>query len=469
LELSAASFGTASGADPDDEDYKDIDPSHPLGGPDGGRDGECTRHGEKGVWAVYFPRNQQSLKVIEVKLEADIEAARKHDPEFLAFVTNQELRQSERKQLRALGGDIRIELFHLERVATVLDRPRMASVREQFLKIPASKHSRVPELADQSPMSIKASVVGTAHAFTDDTEVLDRFVWMREKRIRERSDEGHARVRAEREAKERAEQERRAREEEDRARAARERPWDIAAQMPRFSDLIDTQLFLPRPTIEPESIYPYLFGGGAKKPKQPEPLSEEQIQQKVAEYRAELEARWPACRDYLAGVAWPALRLRIENQAESFLTDAQDILTFHGAIGVDFEGLSAFKFEKVRDPDWQPPPDPHTGTVYWDPPRLARPSDYPIEWRQTDEGNLEVTVNLPQLRPRPPWRSEAHGDDVVLVVDPHVDIDEVPVTYTVTAHGYGKAFVGDPFTVPVEKVAMLDVLREVVDATREAS
>jgi hypothetical protein len=80
-----------------------------------------------------------------------------------------------------------------------------------------------------------------------------------------------------------------------------------------------------------------------------------------------------------------------------------------------------------------------------------------------------VTVNLPQLRPRPPWRSEAHGDDVVLVVDPHVDIDEVPVTYTVTAHGYGKAFVGDPFTVPVEKVAMLDVLREVVDATREAS
>lgn len=105
----------------DAEGYEDIDPSHPLGGPDGGRDGHCTRDGENGVWAVFFPRGQQSFKEIEDKFKADIAAARKHAPKFIAFVTNQELRLSERAVLREHGGDIKVEVFHLERVAGVLD------------------------------------------------------------------------------------------------------------------------------------------------------------------------------------------------------------------------------------------------------------------------------------------------------------------------------------------------------------
>jgi hypothetical protein len=231
----------------DDEDYKDIDPSHPLGGPDGGRDGECTRYGENGVWAVYFPRHQQTLKEIENKLKADIDAARKHNPEFLVFVTNQELRQSERSHLRSLGGDIRIDLFHLERVATVLDRPRMGAVREHFLKIPAGRHSRVPEPSDHPPLSITASVVGTAYAFADDTVVLDHFVASKESEIRKKSDEAHARVRAEREAKQRAEDERRARESREAAEKARreaidarapKRPWEVGVEMTRTSDIL---------------------------------------------------------------------------------------------------------------------------------------------------------------------------------------------------------------------------------------
>ena len=36
----------------DAEGYTDIDPSHPLGGPDGGRDGHCTTNGEPWTWAV---------------------------------------------------------------------------------------------------------------------------------------------------------------------------------------------------------------------------------------------------------------------------------------------------------------------------------------------------------------------------------------------------------------------------------
>ncbi|GKT31953.1 hypothetical protein ADUPG1_006259, partial [Aduncisulcus paluster] len=269
-----------------------------------------------GVWAVYFPRDQQTLKMIEDKLKADIDAARKHNPEFLAFVTNQELRQSERTQLRALGGDIRIDLFHLERVATILDRPRMAPVREQFLRI------------------------------------------RQEMRIREKSNEGHARVRAEREAKEQAEQEARARRAQEEAKKAQQqaldavrpkRPWDVVIDRPPLSEVINQSGLLDsiaRQYSRPSVHYlPRLAGvpGSGEPPKPPEPLTDEQIEAKVATYQAELESRWPSCRDYLAGIAWPALHCRIKNEAKSFLTDVEVVLTFHGARGIDFENLDDFE------------------------------------------------------------------------------------------------------------------------------
>jgi hypothetical protein len=436
----------------DPEGYKDIDPSHPLGGPDGGRDGTCIRNGEDGVWAVYFPRHQKSLKDIDDKLKADIEAARKHNPKFLVFVTNQEIRMAERDGLRELGGDIKIDLFHLERVAGILDRPHMAGVREQFLRIPA---------AALPPMNVTVSVDGPAHAFTGDDLLFGAFVGHQEDRIRKRSDAGHERVRKEREAQLREEAAQRAREAAE--KAARERPWDLAAQMPLYGypGLLDNLVNLP-------TITPHL--PGYEPPKPPEPLSEEQIQEQVDRYGLGLEARWPACRDYLASVAFPALRLRIGNAAESFLNDVQVIITFHGARGVRFEGLAAYEFQKVQDPDWTRPRDPVYAAMHVPVPRMIRrPDGYPIEWRHNDDGDLVVIVTLPQLRPHPEWRSEYEGEDLVLVVDPENAPDEITATYTVTAYPYGKEFVGDWIVVPVERAEMRDVLKATDRAAREAS
>jgi len=436
----------------DAEGYADIDPSHPLGGPDGGRDGKCTRNGENGAWAVYFPRHQQRPKAIRDKLKADIEAARKHHPKFLAFVTNQEILLSERNGLRKLGGDIKIELFHLEMVAGILDRPHMAGVREQFLRIPA---------AALPPMNVMVSVDGSAHAFVDDDRVLEAFVALEEDHIRKRSDAGYERVRKEREARLREERAKRAREAAE--RAARERPWDIAAQMspfahsPVFDNLIDIQ------RLQPLSL------PGYEPPKPPEPLTEDQILETVAQHRAALEARWQAGRDYLAGVAWPALRLRIWNAAESFLNDVQVIVTFHGARGVRFAGLAAFEFMKVQDPNWKPPRHALYAPAPMPVPRIRRPDGYPIEWRHNDDNDLVVIVTLPQLRPHPEWRSEHYGEDIVLVVDPEQAADEITVSYTATAYPYGKPFVGDPFTVPVEKAEMRAVLKATDEAAEEAS
>lgn len=444
------------------EGYRGIDPSHPLGGPDQGADAMCVKDGERWVMASYFPYGPHSFAEIKTKLESDINAARHRQPFGVAFVTNQKLTNGEKDKLRAAASSIAVDVLHLERNIHLLDSPAMSQIREQYIYIPAT---------GLPPLSVQASVKGVAQAFTDDAEVLDRFVWMREKQIRKRSDEGHARVRAEREAKERADRERRAREEAERVRAARERPWDVAAQMPRISDLIGrSPLFeqmLPK-AFEPADLS---LGHrlGMQKPKPPEPLSDDEIQELVDAYRAEIEDRWPACRDYLAGTAWPALRVHVDNQAESFLNDVQIILTFHGARGVDFQGIESFEFEKVRDPAWQPPSDPRFGRVTVPIPRLARRDDYPIEWQHNDDGDLEVTITLAQLRPHPVWRSESIGKDVVLVVEPDSDADQIIVTYTVTAQGYGKEFVGEPFTVDVERVDMLDVLRNALEVTKEAS
>lgn len=442
------------------EGYRSIDPSHPLGGPDQGADAMCVRDGEKWVMASYFPWGQDPFRDIVAKFKSDVDAARHRQPFGVAFVTNQKITNGEREELRKVAGQIAVDVFHLERNVHILDSPAMSQIREQYIYVPAT---------GLEPMSVKATVKGMAHAFADDAEVFERFVWMREKKIRERSDKGHARLRAEREEKERAERERRAREEAERARAERERPWDIG---PRISDLIgQSPLFdqmLPRATIQPEHIGLNRLLG-MEKPKPPEPLSEEEIQGQVDTYRAELESRWPACREYLASTAWPALHVHIENQAESFLNDVQIILTFHGARGVDYEGTENFEFEKVRDPSWQPPSDPRFSSIPMPVPRLARRDDYPIEWGHNDDGDLEVTINLAQLRPHPVWRTEWFGEDVVLVVEPDSDADQITVTYTVTAQRYGKAFIGEPFTVDVERVDMLDVLRDAMESSREAS
>jgi hypothetical protein len=113
------------------EGYRELDPSHPLGGRDGGRDAVATKDGNKWVMAVYFPREQQTLRQIQDKLQADYAGVANNAAHGMAFVCNQELTVGERASLQAsVNGPL--ELYHLERVTTVLDQPRMGPVRRQF-------------------------------------------------------------------------------------------------------------------------------------------------------------------------------------------------------------------------------------------------------------------------------------------------------------------------------------------------
>ena len=124
------------------EGFSGIDPSHPLGGPDEGRDGVAVRDGQRWLFAVYFPRGQHPFGEIKRKLVGDSVAVARHGAAGLVFVTNQELSLAQRRELCA-AVSAPVELLHLERLVTILDRPGMHGVREQYLKIPAAAPSAV--------------------------------------------------------------------------------------------------------------------------------------------------------------------------------------------------------------------------------------------------------------------------------------------------------------------------------------
>ncbi len=382
----------------DEEGFESIDPAHPLGGKDGGADALIQKNGEPWVMAVYFPRGQQSVNEITDKLTSDVEKAKLKTPTpvGVAFVTNQELRLAEREALGRVGGDTQVELYHLERVTTVLDRPHMAGIREQFLGIPAGP----------PPILVIAEVIGHARTFLRGDELLVAVVDIEEESLRQRN---------------------------EKLRANPQNPvtaWQAASVMRSM--------------------------GYEASDEPAQPISEERIVEEVAALRRDLERRWEACQDYLASICWPGLRFRITNQAQSFLTNVQVILTFHGAGGLEFEDIGTFEWERLKDPDWEPPAYGPFGSIAAYNFKPAPPADHPVEWENNDDGDLEVTITLAELRPHPPWR---HNENDVVLVLRNPDLDEVTVTYTVTAHGYGTVFEGEPFTIAVEQVDAFDAVQ----------
>lgn len=114
--------------------YRDIDPIHPLGGPDGRRDAEAIKDGKPWLMAVYFPNGQQPFSVIRKKVLHDAAGVTSWNAYGLAFVTNQYLTDGERTELRTAAG-CPLDLFHVERLVLALDSPPMRSLRRQYLSI----------------------------------------------------------------------------------------------------------------------------------------------------------------------------------------------------------------------------------------------------------------------------------------------------------------------------------------------
>jgi len=138
--------------------YEALDPSHPLGGKDGGKDAVATRDGIRWVMAVHFPRGQKGFRTTTEKFMHDLSGVARNSAGGFAFVTNQELTLGQRETLRRKAKLGSLDLFHLERITSILDAPAMHSVRRQFLGIEPAEDAVTALKSDIA--SVQDRVVG---------------------------------------------------------------------------------------------------------------------------------------------------------------------------------------------------------------------------------------------------------------------------------------------------------------------
>lgn len=102
-----------------------------------------TYGGSHWIGAVYFLRRQKTFKDIQTKFEHDVQGVHSNDSEGIIFFTNQELTLSERKKLSQIDTSIDIQIYHLERIATLLNTPTNYGIRMEFLDIEMSREEQL--------------------------------------------------------------------------------------------------------------------------------------------------------------------------------------------------------------------------------------------------------------------------------------------------------------------------------------
>lgn len=128
------------------DEFLSVNPSHPLGGPDGIKDILCSKDGKKWVAGAYFPRGQKSFSDIKDKFISDSRGKDANGVDAFVFVTNQELKLSEREELIS-EVDFPTDIYHLERISLMLNSPPLYGVRLEFLDIEMTKEEQLAFMA----------------------------------------------------------------------------------------------------------------------------------------------------------------------------------------------------------------------------------------------------------------------------------------------------------------------------------
>jgi hypothetical protein len=137
------------------EGFTSINPSHPLGGPDGLKDILCKKGQILWVAACYFPNGKKTFRQIYEKFVHDAETLKteKRIKGFI-FVTNQNLSLSQREQLKSMVTSKNVEVFHLERLTHILNRPENYGTRLEFLDIEMNKEEQISYFATTAKQSL---------------------------------------------------------------------------------------------------------------------------------------------------------------------------------------------------------------------------------------------------------------------------------------------------------------------------
>lgn len=82
----------------------------------------CVKDNLNWIVACYFPRSQKQLNEIKAKFNNDLEGVESNNADGILFITNQELTLGERQQLRDIAISVEVEIYHLDRIAYLLDK-----------------------------------------------------------------------------------------------------------------------------------------------------------------------------------------------------------------------------------------------------------------------------------------------------------------------------------------------------------
>lgn len=125
------------------ERFEDVDPQSPLGGPDGKKDVVCSRNGKRWVAAVHFPPTQSTAAAIEKKFKDDLQGVTANRADAFVFFVNQHMTPGERTSLIDIAEPVETEVYHLERIASLLDSPKGYGIRLQYLQIPMTTEEQL--------------------------------------------------------------------------------------------------------------------------------------------------------------------------------------------------------------------------------------------------------------------------------------------------------------------------------------
>lgn len=386
----------------DAEGYENIDPSHPLGGKDGGKDAVATKDGKSWIMGVYFPKGQQTFTTIKKKFTDDLAGAKTHSPHGFVFVTNQELTLSERADLEDLGDGTEIELYHLERTMHVIDRPGMAQIRKQYLDIEAGP----------PPIGVELSIDGAARFFSGSDAARDQF-------IAGISDE------------ERQE-------------------FDKAAEAARKAS--------------PFGIAPIHIPGLLGVEDDPQPRTKADLDGRLNKWARDVREGWSDSEQYLAEIAWPGVRLRLRNIERVFLNDVQLKITIKGTQGFDWAERDAFDIDEFIPPVAPPRRSPFE--TYLSPPVIdygkgLQLAGAPLTWENVDDETIVITIDLQHLRPDEIWTSD---DELLILHAVDHTASSLSAEWTVTAQTYGESYSGEPIEIPVVAESVRDNVRAVAQA-----
>lgn len=140
--------------------FESIDPSHPLGGRDKLKDIISKKYDKNWVCGCYFPRGQKTFKQIKEKFNEDLQGGIKHNSDGFVFVTNQEISVKKRETLSKLNPGKDTEIYHIERITSLLNSPICYGVRLEFLDISVTKEEQLAYFAerDRSIFNVKGAI-----------------------------------------------------------------------------------------------------------------------------------------------------------------------------------------------------------------------------------------------------------------------------------------------------------------------